>query len=37
MKSGQKRQEVSEKKIFKDLYDFIHEQSPGAKADTNSG
>ena len=33
MKSGENWHEVSEKK---DLYNFIHAQSPGARADTIS-
>ena len=37
MKSGEKWQEVSEKKTFKDLYYFLHAQSPGARADTPRG
>ena len=36
MKSGENWHEVSEKKTFKDLYNFIHAQSPGARADTLS-
>ena len=36
MKSGENWQVVSEKKTSEDLYNFIHAQSPGARADTVS-
>ena len=36
MKSGENWKVVSEKKTFKDLYNFIYAQSPGARADTVS-
>ena len=34
MKSRGHWQAVPENKTFKDLYDFIHAHSPGARADT---
>ena len=37
VKSGENGQVISKKKIFKDLINFIHVNSPGARADTTHG
>ena len=37
VKSGKNGQAISEKKTFKDLINFIHINSPGARADNTHG